>query len=118
MEFKSETNENINTDSTEMQSNIERRLFQILNTINWQRFHNLCLSIGKDLNERQWRFLKGMFLETAIATYSNNELTYIGNIEDGCDFIVNNLNNLRIEMKYVEGCIFSGKTLRKKKTTT
>jgi hypothetical protein len=100
------------------QNIIESNLLQILNTINWQRFHNLCSSIGRDLNDRQWRFLKAIFLENAIANYSNDELTYVGDTESGCDFIVKKLNNLRIEMKYVEGCIFSGKKLCPKKTTT
>jgi hypothetical protein len=97
---------------------IESNLLHILNNINWQRFHNLCLSIGKDLNEPQWRFLKSIFLENAISNYSNYDLTYVGCSEQGCDFIVKKLNNLRIEMKYVEGCIFSGKKLCQKKTTS
>ena len=98
-----------------IQKDVETNLLQILNNIDWQRFHNLCLSIGRDLNEPQWRFLKAIFLENAIANYSNNELTYVGDSEQGCDFIVKKLNNLRIEMKYVEGCIFSGKKLCQKK---
>jgi len=100
------------------QNIIESNLLQILNTINWQRFHNLCISIGRDLNDQQWRFLKAIFLENAVANYSNDELTYVGDMEQGCDFIVKKLDNLRIEMKYVEGCIFSGKKLCQKKTTS
>ena len=96
----------------------ECNLLHILNTVDWQRFHNLCLSIGKDLNDCQWRFLKAVFLEKALATYSNNALTYVGDSEQGCDFIVKKLNNLRIEMKYVEGSLFSGKKLSRKKTTS
>jgi hypothetical protein len=126
METKSETDnliiassgvENTETDNL-IQKDVETNLLQILNNIDWQRFHNLCLSIGRDLNEPQWRFLKAIFLENAIANYSNNELTYVGDSEQGCDFIVKKLNNLRIEMKYVEGCIFSGKKLCQKKTTS
>lgn len=105
-------------DDLSQQENTESKLLEILKTIDWQRFHNLCLSIGKDLNDPQWRFLKAIFLENAIANYSNNELTYVGDSEQGCDFIVKKLNNLRIEMKYVEGCIFSGKKLSQKKTTS
>lgn len=98
--------------------NKEFELFEIIKNIDWNRFHNLCLSIGKDLNNPQWRFLKAIFLESAIANYSNNELIYVGDLEQGCDFRVKNMNNIKIEMKYVEGCIFSGKKLSKKITTT
>jgi hypothetical protein len=96
----------------------EGKLLEILKTIDWQKFHNLTSSIGKDLNNRQWRFLKAIVLEKAVESYSNNQLTYIGNLEEGCDFKVTSLNNLRIEMKYVEGCLFSGKKLSQKKTTS
>ena len=111
---------NLNTkpDNLSQQDDTETKLLEILKNIVWQRFHNLCLSIGKDLNDPQWRFLKAIFLESAIGKYSNNELTYVGDLEKGCDFIVKKLDNLRIEMKYVEGCIFNGKKLSKKKTTS
>ena len=92
-------------------------IITILQNINWQRFHNLCLSIGKDLNSPQWRFLKAIFLENAIASYSNGMLTYVGDTERGCDFIVKDFN-VKIEMKYVEGCLFGGKKIKLKKQTT
>ena len=38
-------------------------------------------------------------------------------MEKGCDFRVEKLNNLKIEMKYVEGCIFSKKLVKKKTTS-
>lgn len=113
-----ENNFNTKDDNVSFEDNTESKLLEILKSINWKRFHNLCSSIGKDLNDRQWRFLKAVFLESAVASYSNNQLTYVGELEEGCDFIVNNLNNLRIEMKYVEGCIFSGKNKSKKKNTS
>jgi hypothetical protein len=109
---------NTKNDNVSCEYNKESKLLEILKTIDWQKFHDLCSSIGKDLNDPQWRFLKAIFLESAVASYSNNQLTYVGNLEQGCDFRVTNLNNLRIEMKYVEGCIFSGKKLSQKKTTS
>ena len=71
---------NLNTkpDNLSQQDDTETKLLEILKNIDWQRFHNLCLSIGKDLNDPQWRFLKAIFLESAIGKYSNNELTYVG----------------------------------------
>jgi hypothetical protein len=112
-----ETTFNTQIDNVYCEYNIEGKLLEILKTIDWQKFHNLCLSIGKDLNDPQWRFLKATILESAVASYSNNQLIYVGDLAQGCDFIVTNLN-LRIEMKYVEGGIFNGKKLSQKKTTS
>ena len=92
-------------------------LMTILTSINWQKFHELCLLIGNDLNEPQYRFLKAIFLENAVAQYSNNQLSYVGNEEHGCDFIVKSLNNLKIEMKYTTEALFSGKQLLLRKKT-
>lgn len=90
-----------------------------LKNIDWQRFHNLCSSIGKDLNAPQWRFLKAIFLENAIAAYSNNVLVYVGDKEEGCDFVIKDKDiNIKIEMKYVEGGIFNGKKMTLKKDTS
>jgi len=108
-----------NTDIDNLtQKDKESKLLEILSNINWQRFRNLCLSIGRELNDHQWRFLKAIFLESAIANYSNDELIYVGDFENGCDFRVKKLNYLKIEMKYVEGCMFGGKKLSAKKNTS
>jgi hypothetical protein len=91
----------------------QEELIEKLRDIDWQRFHNLCISIGKELNDPQWRFLKAIFLENAVAEYSNNVLTYVGDSEQGCDFIVKDMNNLKIEMKYVEECLYNKKLVLK-----
>jgi len=111
-------NNNFSENQNKENQNKEIQLLEILKTIDWQRFHNLCVYIGKDLNDPQWRFLKAVFLESSISEYSNNVLTYVGDTHQGCDFIVEILNNVKIEMKYVEGCIFSGKNLTLKKSTS
>lgn len=87
----------------------ESILINILKNINWQKFYELCICIGNELNDAQWRFLKAVFLENAVAHYSNNELLYVGNEEKGCDFIVPSLNNIKIEMKYTIEALFCGK---------
>lgn len=89
----------------------ENELVRILQGINWQKFHNLCLYIGNEFNEPQWRFLKAIILEKSIETFSNNQLTYVGNESRGCDFIVRSLDNLKIEMKFTNEVLFSGKKL-------
>ena len=90
------------------------QVIHILKAIHWQKFHDLCLSIGNELNDHQWRFLKAVFLENAVAVFSNNMLTYVGDKEKGCDFKITSLDNLKIEMKYIEGCLF---TMKNKKLT-
>jgi hypothetical protein len=83
----------------------------ILKSVDWQKFHELCTSLGSELNDRQWRFMKAIFLENAVADYSNDMIQYVGDTEIGCDLTIPSLSNTKIEMKYVEGCLFSGKKL-------
>ena len=93
------------------------QVIEILKAVNWQKFHELCVSIGSELNDSQWRFLKAIFLENAVANYSNNTLIYVGDKEKGCDFKIPSLNNLKIEMKYTEECLFNRKKLELKNLT-
>ena len=87
------------------------QVIDILKATNWQKVHELCVSIGNELNEPQWRFLKAVFLENAVADYSDNMLTYVGDKEKGCDFKITSLDNLKIEMKYTQECLFHSKKL-------
>ncbi len=89
---------------------------EILRNVNWRRFSKLCCSLGNELNDQQWRFLKAVFLEKAVAEYSNNMLTYVGNNENGCDFMIPSLNNVKIEMKYTTEALYNAKktTIRDK----
>lgn len=100
-----------------IEDDYEDESLKILKEINWQKFHKLCKSIGNELNGRQWRFLKAVFLENAVAKYSNNMLTYVGDTEEGCDLKISSLDNLKIEMKYVEGCLFNTNKLTLNKET-
>ncbi len=87
----------------------------LLKQINWQKFHNLCIHIGDDLNSQQWRFLKAVILENAISIYSDNLLVYVGNDTNGCDFIIPSHNNAKIEMKYVTGALYTDKKVLRAK---
>jgi len=87
------------------------QVIDILKVIRWQKVHELCVSIGNELNDPQWRFLKAVFLENAVADYSDNMLTYVGDKEKGCDFKITSLDNLKIEMKYTQECLFHSKKL-------
>jgi len=92
------------------------QLIDILKSINWQRFATLCSSLGNELNDQQWRFLKAVFLENAVAEYSNGMLVYVGDEKNGCDFVVPSLNNAKIEMKYTAEALYCAKktTIRDK----
>lgn len=104
--------------SPEMNSAEEyQQVIGIMANIDWQKFHNLCKSIGTDFNSPQWRFLKATILEKAVAKYSNGMLRYVGEEERGCDFMIESLNNVKVEMKYTEECLFGGKDKKLKKTT-
>lgn len=111
-----ETNATATTSATETNTTINSQLIDILKGINWQRFATLCSSLGNELNDQQWRFLKAVFLENAVAEYSNGMLVYVGDEKNGCDFVVPSLNNVKIEMKYTTEALYSGKktTIRDK----
>ena len=86
----------------------EIAIIDILKNVDWGRFSRLCTSLGGELNDPQWRFLKAVFLENAVAQYSGGMLTYVGESERGCDFMVPSLN-LKIEMKYMSEALYPGK---------
>lgn len=87
----------------------DSQLIEILRGINWQRFATLCSSLGNELNDQQWRLLKAVFLENAVAEYSKGTLVYVGDEKNGCDFVVPSLNNAKIEMKYTAEALYSAK---------
>lgn len=72
--------------------------------VNWQRFVNFVYSLDKQLNTNQNRFNKGKVLELCVQEYSDGSLKYVGDTENGCDFLINNKNfkDVRLEMKFLE----------------
>ena len=85
--------------------------------VNWQAFVNLVKSVGTQFNDAQWRFFKAVVFETAIQKFSNGKVQYVA--KEGCDFIVPELNNIKVEMKYVEDALYTAKghKLREKTKT-
>ena len=102
-------------DDDELKIKEHAQVIEILKKVNWQKFNDLCTCLGGELNDHQWRFLKAVFLERAVSRYSENKLIYVG--QEGCDFIISELNNVKIEMKYVSECLFTSKTLIARKNT-
>lgn len=72
--------------------------------VDWQRFVNYVYSLGDQLNENQNRFNKGKVLELCVQQYSDGSLKYVGDKQNGCDFLINNeeFENVRLEMKFIE----------------
>lgn len=62
---------------------IDPKILQELKTFNWQTIVEYGLSLD-DLNDRQWRFLKGLVAELTVEKHSQNNLIYVG--EDHKDF--------------------------------
>jgi hypothetical protein len=62
---------------------IDYNILQELKKFNWQTIIEFGLSLD-DLNDRQWRFLKGLVAELTVEKHSKNNLIYVG--EDHKDF--------------------------------
>lgn len=62
---------------------IDPNILQELKTFNWQTIIDYGHSL-EDLNDRQWRFLKGLVAELTVEKHSQNNLIYVG--EDHKDF--------------------------------
>ena len=62
---------------------IDPNILRELQTFNWQTIVEYGLSLD-DLNDRQWRFLKGLVAELTVEKHSQNNLVYVG--EDHKDF--------------------------------
>lgn len=70
-------------------------ILKYLKSFNWQKIINLVPSLV-DLNDFQWRFIKGYIIELAIEETSNKELIYVA--EKHRDFIWPS-KNLNVELK-------------------
>lgn len=92
-------------------------VIDILKSIGWQRFITLVDSVGNELNDRQWRFLKSTVLELGVASYSGGLLTHVGETENGCDFIIPSLNNIKVEMKYQTDVLYPVKGMNMREYT-
>lgn len=62
---------------------INEEVLADLKSFNWQIIIDFGLSLD-DLNDRQWRFIKGLVAELAVEQNAVNGLTYVG--RDHCDY--------------------------------
>jgi len=83
--------------------------------VDWQKFVNLCASVGTQFNDAQWRFFKAVIFETAVEKFSGGLIKYVA--QEGCDFIIPSFNNTKIEMKYTEDVLYTAKSIIPRKQT-
>lgn len=62
---------------------MDQKILEELKRFNWQTIIEYGLSLD-DLNDRQWRFLKGLVAELTVEKHSENNLVYVG--EDHKDY--------------------------------
>ncbi len=89
---------------------------KIIKEINWVKVFLMIEHLGSDLNEMMYRSDKGALIELAIDKFSNSKLQRC-NLR-GCDHIIPELNNIRIEIKYQKGSLFTPTGNLKPKTKT
>ena len=73
----------------------------------FDRFFKLVAALGPQMNNAQLRFLKAQILEKSLEIYSNYSLSYVADV--GCDFVIPQLDNTKLEMKFSHNSVF-GKT--------
>ncbi len=92
---------------------------EILNDLkkfDWQGIISLGNQLD-DLNDRQWRFIKGLVAELAVEKYSSNELIHVGERETHKDFDWPK-HNLTVELKSQFSGSMYGKRGEKNKSYT
>lgn len=62
---------------------MDTKIFEDLKGFDWQTIIDFGQSLD-DLNDRQWRFIKGLVAELTVEKNSVNGLTYVG--RDHCDY--------------------------------
>ncbi len=73
--------------------------------LNIPRIGMLINSIDGDLDESQYRFLKGRIIEMSLQEYSKGKIQYIG--QCGVDCIIPELDDVGIEVKFIKDKIYT-----------
>lgn len=74
---------------------MNQEILEALKQFNWQTIIDYGQSL-EDLNDRQWRFLKGLVVELTIEKNAVDGLVYVG--QDHCDFVWPKYN-VTVELK-------------------
>lgn len=75
--------------------------------MDFKRFARLTKALGDQLNDAQLRFIKALVFEQSMEDYSKGKIKYVG--KEGCDLIIPELNDAKVEMKYVEDALYTSK---------
>ncbi len=73
--------------------------------VDFARFARLTCALGDQVNDAQLRFIKALVFEQSVEEYSGGKIKYVG--QEGCDLIVPELGDARVEMKYVENALYT-----------
>jgi hypothetical protein len=73
----------------------------------FDRFFKIVAALGPQLNSEQFRFLKAHILEKSLEICADYSISYVANV--GCDFLIPELNDTKLEMKFNHNSVF-GKT--------
>jgi hypothetical protein len=98
----------------ELPTNIEISDF-LKHNVNWTKFIKLVRSLGNQLNDQQWRFLKAFVFEKSVELFSNSGIKYVG--VDGCDFLLtfDRFTDIKLEMKFAAGSVYGRRGKMKKR---
>lgn len=86
-------------------TNLTQLAQYITQNMDFARFARLTRALGNQANTEQLRFFKAMIFEKSMETYSQGRIVYVG--QEGCDLLVPALGGARVEMKYVEGALYT-----------
>lgn len=81
--------------------------------VEWEAFYNMVADLGKQLNDRQLRFLKARLIESSIARMSNGKIEWVDRIGQDHQY-----GDIRIETKFSTNSLTTSKGERKKGPTT
>ena len=95
--------------------NTETVAMAVKQYVNWAAVFSIISHLGTDLNEIMHRSDKGALIELSIDTFSFGKVSR-QNLP-GCDHIIPDLGNVRLEVKYQRGSLFT-KTGKPKQHTS
>jgi hypothetical protein len=65
---------------------LNEQVLQTLKGFNWQKVNDFSNSLD-DLNDAQWRFIKGLIIELMVEDSSNSVLQYVGAVHKDFDWV-------------------------------
>lgn len=87
-----------------------------LKNFNWQKVNDFGNSLG-DLNDAQWRFIKGLIIELMLENCSNNILEYVGEVHKDFNWTYKSSTySVELKSQFSDGMYKKDGSLKKKFT--